>query len=90
MILPPLFRIVTLFFPSPQMLRYYFLYDRTLLADLTRLSWETMKAYMGGPDSFIHGCACSIQTFGDFLSFNPHCHIIIAYGCFYGTQSLQI
>jgi hypothetical protein len=28
------------------------------------------------------GCACSIQTFGDFLGFNPHCHIIISDGTF--------
>ena len=25
---------------------------------------------------------CSIQTFGDFLGFNPHLHILTADGCF--------
>jgi hypothetical protein len=25
-----------------------------------------------------------MQTFGDFLGFNPHCHILVTDGCFYG------
>ncbi|MFX0195992.1 MAG: transposase [Candidatus Hodarchaeota archaeon] len=26
-----------------------------------------------------------IQTFGDFLGFNPHCHVLCVDGCFYGN-----
>jgi hypothetical protein len=41
-----------------------------------------MKEYMTGSGETMPGCACSIQTFGDFLGFNPHCHIIISDGTF--------
>ena len=27
-----------------------------------------------------------MQTFGDFLGFNPHCHILVTDGCFYGSK----
>jgi hypothetical protein len=30
----------------------------------------------------------TIQTFGDFLGFNPHCHILVTDGCFYGTKGM--
>jgi len=29
------------------------------------------------------GAIIAIQTFGDFLGFNPHCHVLITDGCFY-------
>ncbi|MDI9569908.1 MAG: transposase [Pseudomonadota bacterium] len=29
-----------------------------------------------------------MQTFGDFLGFNPHCHILVTDGCFYGTRGM--
>jgi hypothetical protein len=28
------------------------------------------------------GIAIAIQTFGDFLGFNPHCHVLVTKGCF--------
>ena len=28
------------------------------------------------------------QTFGDFLGFNPHCHILVTDGCFYGKKGI--
>lgn len=71
-------------FSIPKLIRRCFLFDRTLLADLSRVAWETLKEYLAGDPSTLHqeneslpSCACSIQTFGDFLGFNPHCHIII-------------
>jgi hypothetical protein len=30
----------------------------------------------------------AVQTFGDFLGFNPHCHILVTDGCFYGYKSM--
>lgn len=30
------------------------------------------------------GCVIAVQTFGEFLNFNPHLHIIATDGCFYG------
>ena len=29
-----------------------------------------------------------MQTFGDFLGFNPHCHILVTDGCFYGNKGM--
>jgi hypothetical protein len=34
------------------------------------------------------GAAIAIQTFGDFLGFNPHCHIILTDGCFHGNKGM--
>ncbi|MCZ6479448.1 MAG: transposase [candidate division NC10 bacterium] len=30
------------------------------------------------------GAVITMQTFGDFLGFNPHCHILCTDGCFNG------
>jgi hypothetical protein len=35
-----------------------------------------------------HDGGVAIQTFGDFLGFNPHCHILVTDGCFYGTRGM--
>ncbi len=32
----------------------------------------------------VPGAAVAIQSFGDFLGFNPHLHILGTDGCFYG------
>jgi hypothetical protein len=29
----------------------------------------------------IHGAVIAMQTFGDFLAFNPHCHVLVKDGC---------
>jgi hypothetical protein len=36
----------------------------------------------------IPGAIIAIQTFGDFLGFNPHCHILLTDGCFYGNRGM--
>ena len=41
-------------------------------------------------ESAIHGAVVAIQTFGDFLGFNPHCHVLVTDGCFYGTGSFKV
>lgn len=28
------------------------------------------------------------QTFGDFLGFNPHCHVLVTNGCSYGDGEM--
>ncbi len=72
-------------FSMPKILRKYFLFNRDLLKDLSRIAWEIVKEY------YINTCrkeegspaaVAVIQTFGDFLSFNPHIHILAADGCF--------
>ena len=80
-------------FSIPKLIRRCFLFDRKLLADLSRIAWETLKEYTSTPlsaDNSMPGCACSIQTFGDFLGFNPHCHIIISDGTFDEQGNFQI
>jgi hypothetical protein len=36
------------------------------------------------------GAVIAIQTFGDFLGFNPHCHILCTDGCFYGNGMFRV
>ena len=73
------------------MLRRYFLYDRKLLADLSRCAWESLKVFLqeAVPENDpIPGAVIAVQTFGDFLGFNPHSHILVTDGCFYGTRGM--
>ncbi len=78
-------------FSIPKILRRYFLYDRKLLAALSRSAWESLKLFMqqAVPEKEpIPGAVIAIQTFGDFLGFNPHCHILMTDGCFYGNKGM--
>ena len=78
-------------FSIPKILRRYFLYDRKLLAALSRCAWESLKVFMqqAVPEKEpIPGAVIAIQTFGDFLGFNPHCHILLTDGCFYGDKGM--
>jgi len=34
------------------------------------------------------GAVIAMQKFGDFLGFNPHCHILVTDGCFYGNKGM--
>ena len=78
-------------FSLPKILRRYFLYDRKLLAKLSRCAWESLKVFMQNavPEKEpLPGAVIAVQTFGDFLGFNPHCHIILTDGCFYGNKGM--
>jgi len=44
-------------FSIPKILRRYFLYDRSLLSDLSRCAWETLKTF--------YQCAASKETAGE-------------------------
>jgi hypothetical protein len=72
-------------FSIPKILRRYFLYDRSLLLELSRYIWKTLKIYyqscLPGKNS-VPGAVIALQTFGDFLGFNPHGHVLITDGCF--------
>jgi hypothetical protein len=85
-------------FSIPKILRY-FLYDRKLLADLSRCAWESLKVFrqeaVGTPcrkvsPDRIPGAIIAVQTFGDFLGFNPHTHILVTDGCFYGSRGNRL
>ncbi|MGB5217062.1 MAG: transposase zinc-binding domain-containing protein, partial [Smithella sp.] len=78
-------------FSIPKILRRYFLYDRKLLAGLSRCAWESLKVFMqhAVPEKEpLPGAVIAVQTFGDALGFNPHCHILVTDGCFYGKRGM--
>ena len=78
-------------FGIPKMLRRYFLYDRKLLSDLSRCAWESLKIFLREAvpqNDPLPGAVIAVQTFGDFLGFNPHTHILLTDGCFYGTRGM--
>jgi hypothetical protein len=78
-------------FSIPKILRRYFLYDRKLLAAISRCAWESLKVFMqqAVPEKEpVSGAVIAVQTFGDFLGFNPHCHILLTDGCFCGTKGM--
>ena len=70
----------------PEMLRRYFLYDRKLLSKLSRCGWEALKLYFHETvksKKTVPGAVIAIQSFGDFLGFNPHLHVLISDGRFH-------
>jgi hypothetical protein len=80
-------------FSVPKILRRYFLYDRKLLVDLSRCAWESLKVFLQEAvheNNPIPGAVIAIQSFGDFLGFNPHCHILVTDGCFYGNGMFRV
>jgi hypothetical protein len=82
-------------FSIPKILRRYFLYDRSLLSELSRCAWESLRMFLRetvpqrgavpGAVIAIQTCLCVAarrQAFGDLLGFNPHCHVLYTDGCF--------
>jgi len=61
------------------------MYDRRLLAKLSQCAWKVLSTYLKqgvSLDDPKPGAVIAVQTFGDFLNFNPHLHIIATDGCF--------
>jgi hypothetical protein len=49
------------------------------------LSWKVLSAYLKQPVAFddaVPGAAIAVHSFGDFVQFNPHLHLIVTDGCF--------
>jgi hypothetical protein len=72
-------------FSIPKRIRTFFMYDRKLLAKLSKCAWNILSDYLKQTvhdDQAVPAAVISVQTFGDFLNFNPHLHIIVADGCF--------
>jgi len=72
-------------FSIPKILGIYFLFDRSLLKELSRISWEVIGDYYRSTcikDGGDPAAVAVIQTFGDYLSTGPHIHILAADGCF--------
>jgi len=70
----------------PKRLRIYFMFDRSLLAKLSKCAWNVLSDYLitgVGYDDAKPGAVIAVQTFSsDFLEFNCHLHIISTDGCF--------
>jgi hypothetical protein len=78
-------------FSIPKILRRYFLYDRKLLADLSRCAGESLKVFLQEvvPENDpIPGAVIAMQTFGDLIGHNLHCHILVTDGCLYGNKGM--
>ena len=77
----------------PKILRRYFLYDRKLLSELSRCGWEALKAFyttVVRDSKAVPGAVVAIQTFGDFLGFHPHLHILVSDGCFHANGMFSV
>jgi hypothetical protein len=69
----------------PKRLRPYFLYDRKLLGELSRVAARTvisfMRATVGEKDLSV-GIVSSIQTHGSLANWHPHLHMLVTDGGF--------
>jgi hypothetical protein len=77
-------------FSLPKRLRIYFMFDRKLLAKLSRCAWKALSAYLKQAvpfDNAVPGAAIAVHTFGDFQQFNPHLHLLATDGCFSGSDT---
>ncbi len=80
-------------FSIPKRLRIYFMFDRKLLSKLSQCVWKVLRVYLkhavcdegAGP-----GAVIAIQSFGDFLGFHPHAHVLVTDGCFYGEGAFKV
>jgi len=75
-------------FSIPKILRRYFLYDRKQFSELTRCAWETLKEFFQEAvleEGTVPGAVIAIHSFGDFLGWHPHLHVLCTDGCFYGN-----
>ena len=41
-------------------------------------------------DNAVPGAVVAIHSFGDFLGWNPHLHILVTDGCFYGNGMFRV
>ena len=60
---------------------------------LSLCAWESLKVFLQEviPEKNpVPGAVIAIQTFSDFLGFNPHCHIIVTDGCFYTKGMFRV
>jgi hypothetical protein len=75
-------------FSIPKILHRYFLYDRTLLSELSRCAWETLNEFFQEAvpeEGAVPGGVIAIHSFGYFLGWHPHLHVLCTDGCFYGN-----
>jgi hypothetical protein len=69
----------------PKRLRPYFLYDRRLLGNLSRVAARTVAAFWRatvGEKDLAVGIVSSIQTHGSLANWHPHLHLLVTDGGF--------
>ena len=67
----------------PKRLRPYFLYDRALLGELSRVAARTLTAFSRattGERALSVGIVASIQTHGSLANWHPHLHLLVTDG----------
>jgi hypothetical protein len=60
---------------------------------MSRCGWESLKEFFQearAEEDAVPGGAVAIQSFGDFLGFNPHLQILGTDGCFYGDDMFRV
>ena len=70
----------------PKRLRPYFLYDRSLLGELSRVAARTVTSFIRATVGEKHlsvGIVSSIQTHGSLANRNPHLHMLVTDGGFW-------
>jgi hypothetical protein len=80
-------------FSIPKRLRIYFMYDRKLLAKLSKCGWDVIQTFLKSASSYddaMPGASIAVHTSGDFFNFHPHLHGIVADGCFHDDGSFQM
>ena len=61
------------------------MYDRSLLGKLSKCAWNVASDFFKSTvphDDAVLGASIAIQTYGNFLNFNPHLLTIVTDGCF--------
>jgi hypothetical protein len=74
-------------FSIPKILRRYFLYDRSLLSELSYCAWESLRMSLREAvpqKGAVPRTVIAIRTFGAFLGFHLHCNVLCTDGCSYG------
>ena len=64
-----------------------------LVSDLSRCGWGLLKVFFqrAVPEKkAMPGAVIAIQSFGDFLGFNPNLHVLGVDGCFYGKGMFRV
>jgi hypothetical protein len=69
------------------------LYDRKLLAKLSKCGWNVIQKCLesgAGQSGGVAGATIAVQTYGDFLNFNPHLHAIVTDGYFLSDGEFHV
>ena len=72
-------------FTIPKRLRVYFRFTRSLLGDLCRAAYDTVREVMQieiDEEGCLPAMVGAVQTFGDLVHWHPHIHAIVAEGVF--------